>query len=175
MGALIRDIRPEDLDWVHALNRTHELELSPLDAKALAALIANATYARAVEEGAFLTGFDQNGAYDSPNFEWHKARFGKFLYVDRIAVAETHRRRGLARLLYEDFFAFAVARGLERIVCEVNSEPPNEASNRFHAELGFEKIGEARLEGRGKTVAYFVRELNVDGASSAVKTASGLT
>lgn len=160
MGALIRDIGPEDLGWIHALNAAHERELSPMTADAIAALVAGATYARAVETGAFLIGFDPDAAYDSPNFIWHKAHFGKFLYVDRVAVAETHRRRGLARLLYEDFFAFAAARGLERAVCEVNSDPPNPESDGFHAALGFVKIGEERLEGRGKTVAYYARELS---------------
>lgn len=159
MGALIRDIGPEDLPWIHALNRAHEAALSPLTPASLAALVAAAVYARAAGEGAFLIGFDQGADYDSENFLWHRARFERFLYVDRIAVAETHRRRGLARRLYEDLFAFAAARGLARVVAEINAEPPNPESDAFHESLGFETVGEARLAARAKTVRYVARAL----------------
>ncbi|QIE55764.1 GNAT family N-acetyltransferase [Pikeienuella piscinae] len=160
MGALIRDIDPADLPWVLALNLAHEVELSPLNEGRLAALIDAATYARAAEGGAFLIGFDQSADYDSENFLWHRARREKFLYVDRIAVAATHRRRGLAAALYADLFAFAAERGLERVVAEVNAEPPNPASDAFHARLGFVTVGEARLKAREKTVRYIERVLD---------------
>lgn len=156
---MIRPVRPEDLGWVHALNQAHELELSPLTPAGLRALIFDATYARVADDGAFLVGFDQSAVYESPNFLWHRARFERFLYIDRIAVAATHRRRGLAARLYEDLFSFAARRGDERVVCEVNSDPPNPASTAFHAGLGFTLVGEARLAERGKSVRYLAREL----------------
>lgn len=156
---MIRDVAAEDLGWIHALNKAHEVELSPLTPDALAALIGAAAYARQAEGGAFLIGFDQDGAYGSPNFLWHCDRFDRFLYVDRIAVAATHRRRGLAQALYSDLFAFAAEARLERVVCEVNADPPNPASDAFHEALGFEIVGEAFLEDRGKTVRYMAREL----------------
>lgn len=135
------------------------MELSPLTPAALADLVGAATYARRIEDGAFLIAFDQDGAYESPNFVWHRNRFDRFLYIDRVAVADTHRRRGLAALLYDDLFAFAAARADERVVCEVNSDPPNPASDAFHERLGFEVVGEARLDDRGKTVRYLSRDL----------------
>ena len=153
------DIKAGDIDWIHALNRAHETELSPLTREGVVSMVARATYARALDGGAFLLGFDQGGAYDSPNFIWHRDRFDRFLYVDRIAVAATHRRRGLAAQLYLDVFTFARDRGLERVVCEVNSEPPNPASDAFHLALGFEIVGEAFLGDRGKTVRYLAKEL----------------
>ena len=156
---MIRPIAPDDLAWIHALNRAHELELSPLTPEALAALVASADYTRQAAGGAFLIAFREGATYDSPNFLWHRDRFDRFLYVDRIAVAATHRRRGLAAALYEDLFRFARETGAERVVCEVNADPPNPASDAFHARLGFEAVGEALLEGRGKTVRYFVREV----------------
>lgn len=149
-----------DLDWVLGLNQAHETETSPLTPARLAAMVDAAFYARAAEApGAFLLAFDQAAAYDSPNFLWFRERFERFVYVDRIVVAGTHRRRGLARALYDDLFAVARAAGHERVVCEVNSDPPNPGSDAFHAALGFETVGEARLEGRGKTVRYLVCRL----------------
>ena len=159
MGALIRDIGAEDLPWVHALNRAHELELSPLTEPEMAAHLARADYARAAEGGAFLIAFGEAGDYASPNFLWHRARFDRFLYVDRVATAATHRRRGLAAALYRDLFAFAAAQGVPRIVAEINSAPPNPESDAFHARLGFETVGEAWLESRGKSVRYVARAI----------------
>lgn len=156
---MITPITAADEAWVHALNKAHEVELSPLTPGQMTAHLANATYARQAEGGAMLIAFDQSADYDSPNFIWHRDRFARFLYVDRIAVADTHRRRGLAAALYADLFAFAAARGDERVVCEVNSDPPNPASDAFHAALGFEVVGEAFLADRGKTVRYLAREL----------------
>ena len=156
---MIADIGQADFGWVHALNKTHEKELSPLTPDGLEALVGASVYARQADGGSFLIGFDQSSDYDSPNFIWFQKRFEKFLYVDRIAVAASHRRRGLAAALYEDFFAFAWAEGYPRIACEVNSDPPNPGSDAFHAALGFEIIGEARLPDRGKSVRYMTREL----------------
>lgn len=159
MGPLIRDIAAADLPWVHALNRAHELELSPMSEAEMAAHLARATYARAAEGGAFLVAFDEGGDYDSPNFLWHRARFDRFLYVDRVATAATHRRRGLAAALYRDLFAFAAERGAPRVVAEINSDPPNPESDAFHERLGFVTVGEAFLEGRGKSVRYVARDV----------------
>ena len=44
------------------------------------------------------------------------------------------------------------------MVCEVNAEPPNPASDAFHAALGFTEVGQATLN-RGKVVRYFARLL----------------
>ena len=52
----------------------------------------------------------------------------------------------------------ARAAGHERVVCEVNADPPNPASDAFHAALGFAEIG-ATLLPNGKTVRYFMRDL----------------
>lgn len=159
MGPVIRDIGAEDLPWVHALNRAHELELSPMTEAEMAAHLARADYARAAEGGAFLLAFGEAGDYSSPNFLWHRARFDRFLYVDRVATAATHRRRGLAAALYRDLIAFAGARGVPLIAAEINSDPPNPESDAFHARFGFETVGEAFLEGRGKTVRYIALRL----------------
>ncbi len=158
MGAVISEIGAADLNWVHALNRAHETELSPLSPEEMRAHLSGATYARQAEGGAFLIAHDETAAYQSPNFLWHKARFDRFLYVDRVATAATHRRRGLAAALYRDLFAFAEARGTPRVVAEINSDPPNPESDAFHAALGFVTVGEAFLADRGKTVRYIARE-----------------
>lgn len=157
----IQPITSANLTAVLDLNTRHENELSPLDAARLEQL-AGASYLAAVigDADAFLIAFDQTSDYDSPNFIWFRERYERFVYVDRIAVAESARGRGLARRLYEMLFAKAGADGHAIIACEVNLDPPNPASDAFHAALGFREVGTA---GYGvKTVRYFIREIQAE-------------
>ncbi|MGE0725578.1 MAG: GNAT family N-acetyltransferase, partial [Alphaproteobacteria bacterium] len=135
-----------------ALNNDHAAELSLLDAARLATLVDRTFHARAIDDGpAFLLAFDQDADYDSPNFLWFRARLTRFVYVDRVVVAPAARGRGLARALYGDLFEAARPAAHDRVVCEVNSHPPNPASDAFHAALGFAEIGTAAIHGGAKT------------------------
>lgn len=143
------------------LNNAHAVELSWLDAARLEKLLAGAFFTSCIGDiDAFLLAFDQDADYDSPNFLWFRARYSRFVYVDRIVVAPEARGRGHARRLYADLFDQAAHAGHDRIVCEVNSEPPNPASDAFHAALGFTEVGAAALPGGTKTVRYLQRRLS---------------
>jgi uncharacterized protein len=107
-----------------------------------------------------LIALDNTAPYQNPNFAWFKEAYPSFVYIDRIIVAESARGQGIARLLYEDLFAAAHSAGVPRIVCEVNSEPPNPASDAFHLAMGFEKVGQAVLYNGAKTVNYFAKNLD---------------
>lgn len=145
---------------VLALNNEHAAELSWLEAGHLAELVGRAFVARRIGVvDAFLLAFDQNADYDSPNFLWFRQTYPRFVYVDRIVVAPSARGRGLARRLYDDLFAEARHAGHERIVREVNREPPNPASDAFHAALGFVEVGRAAIHGGSKIVRYLARPL----------------
>jgi predicted GNAT superfamily acetyltransferase len=145
---------------VLALNNEHAEELSWLDADRLVALAGRAFLARRIGAvDAFLLAFDQAADYDSPNFLWFRSRYPRFVYVDRIVVAPSARGRGHARRLYDDLFQHALGAGHERVVCEVNREPPNPASDAFHAALGFTEVGAAVIHGGSKTVRYLARPL----------------
>ena len=88
---------------VLALNNAHAKELSWLEAERLQYLVGHAFLARRVGMlDAFLLAFDQGAPYDSPNFLWFRARYPRFVYIDRVAVATSARGRGLARTLYRD-------------------------------------------------------------------------
>jgi uncharacterized protein len=81
-----------------ALNNAHALELSWLEPERLQHLVSQAFLARRIGNlDAFLLAFDQAANYDSPNFLWFRARYVSFVYVDRIVVAASARRRGHAR------------------------------------------------------------------------------
>jgi uncharacterized protein len=143
-----------------ALNNAHAAALSWLEPDELRHLVAEAFVARAISDcDAFLIAFDQNADYWSPNFHWFRSRYPRFVYVDRVVVLPAARGRGLARQLYEHLFDKARAAGHSLVTCEVNAEPPNPASDAFHAALGFAAVGSAAIHGGKKTVGYFVREL----------------
>jgi predicted GNAT superfamily acetyltransferase len=152
----MRPIESEDLPAILALNNAHERELGLIDLAGLRKLLSVAAYAR-VHDDAFLIALDQDAPPQGPNHAWFLARHPRFLYVDRVCVAAGSRKQGLARALYLDAFAFARARGLPIVCCEVNLEPPNPASDAFHAALGFAEAGRAYLPDRDKTVRYLLR------------------
>jgi len=143
-----------------ALNNAHAQELSWLEAERLEYLISEAFLARRIGElDAFLLAFDQDAQYDSPNFIWFRARYPRFVYVDRIVVAPSARGRGCARRLYADLFEHTVRAGHDRVVCEVNTIPPNAASDAFHAALGFVEVGTASIHDGSRTVRYLSQTL----------------
>lgn len=157
----IDEIGPADEAAILALNNRHAEELSWLEAERLSFLLGQAFYARrigAVE--AFIMTFDQDADYNSPNFLWFKQRYPRFVYVDRVAVDEAARGRGHARRFYENLFEQAKHAGHDLVTCEVNAEPPNPASDAFHARLGFHEIGAAAIHGGKKTVRYFARQIS---------------
>jgi uncharacterized protein len=157
---MIRALLPDDWTWVGALNAANESETSPLTQARFDQMLFQSLVSWAVgERDAFLIVFDQNCAYDSANYLWFKARYPSFAYVDRVVVAPQARGRGVARQLYERLFREAHAARFDSIVCEVNFEPPNPASEALHRRLGFSEVGRAMLE-NGKGVRYLRRLLS---------------
>ena len=148
---------------VLALNNAHATELSWLDPGELFALLGQAFYARRVGKlDAFLLAFDQGASYDSPNYLWVRERYPRFVYVDRVVVTAGARGHGLARLLYGDLFRCAKVAGHDLVVCEVNVEPPNPASDALHAALGFAEVGRASIHDGRKTVRYLSLSLTAE-------------
>jgi predicted GNAT superfamily acetyltransferase len=142
------------------LNNAHARELSWLEPERLQRLVGQAFLARRIGNlDAFLLALDQDADYDSPNFLWFHPRYPRFVYVDRIVVASSARGRGHARRLYDDLFEHALRAGHRRVVCEVNTIPPNPASDAFHAALGFVEVGTASVYGGSRTVRYLSRAL----------------
>ncbi len=80
-------------------------------------------------------------------------RHARFLYVDRIVVAVGTQARGAGTRLYRDVYALASRDAVPLITCEFDIEPPNPASERFHARPGFCEVGRQQLDGGSKTVS----------------------
>ncbi|NRA30334.1 MAG: GNAT family N-acetyltransferase [Parvularculaceae bacterium] len=146
------------------LNNQHAAETSELNLSSLSALLDLSFVALQTGDGTdgFLISIGSDAPYDNPNFAWLRARCAAFVYVDRIVVAQHAQGRGLARSFYEALFVEARAKGFSSVVCEVNVDPPNPGSDAFHERMGFEELGQQRLEDRGKTVRYLQKTLTGD-------------
>lgn len=138
---------PGDLAFLHALNQSEDPHLGSLSYEEFRNLIeqkASNTWVARGRDGilGFVVVMDQDANYGSLNFQWFKARYPRFLYVDRIAVVSSARGMGVGTALYERVFREARNSKCELVTCEVNLHPPNPESIRFHEALGFVRLGE---------------------------------
>jgi predicted GNAT superfamily acetyltransferase len=96
----------------------------------------------------------ENSAYGSENYKFFTKRLKKFLYVDRVAIDEQHRRAGLGQAIYEDIFSQASNENLP-VALEVNTQPVNQPSLNFHEKMGFDQVGIRDFDDH--SVAYFIK------------------
>jgi predicted GNAT superfamily acetyltransferase len=156
----VKPIAADSLDRALALNNDHAAELSLQSRDGFRQLVEAAFCAVWTDrEEALLLAFDERAAYGSPNFAWFKARWARFVYIDRVVVRPSCRGQGHARALYDHLFGLAAAAGRDFVGCEVNADPPNAASDRFHEKLGFAVLGSADLG--AKRVRYLGRRLGL--------------
>lgn len=161
---MLRCVDDGDLREILALNRDSEVETSPLDPPRLAQLAARAAFFKVAADDAglagFLLAFREDAAYDSLNFLWFKARFPRFLYIDRVVVRRERRQQGVASQLYADVEAHAASLNVPVLTCEVNLRPQNPASLAFHQRRGFSQVDTLELSA-GKLVSLQVKPLHL--------------
>jgi predicted GNAT superfamily acetyltransferase len=96
----------------------------------------------------------ESSTYGSENYKFFTKRLKKFLYVDRVAIDEQHRRAGLGQAIYEDIFSQASNENLP-VALEVNTQPVNQPSLNFHEKMGFDQVGTKDFDDH--SVAYFIK------------------
>ena len=152
-----RRMTPADFTAVLALNEESVQYLSPLSNSQLEDLHRQSPFSRVVEvEGrvvAFILALRQGADYDSVNYQWFARRYAEFLYVDRVVVSRHSRSTGAGSVLYREVFAHASRHLIPVVACEFDVEPPNPASERFHAKFGFVEVGRQSVAGGRKTVS----------------------
>ena len=102
----------------------------------------------------FIICMRERSAYGSENYKFFTKRLKKFLYVDRVAIDERHRRAGLGQAIYEDIFSQASNESLP-VALEVNTQPVNQPSLNFHEKMGFDQVGIRDFDDH--SVAYFIK------------------
>ena len=109
------------------------------------------------ELAGFVICLSPGTSYGSLNYAWFNKRFDEFIYVDRIAVSEEHRNHGIGTDLYGCVISYSQQHNAP-ITAEVNSEPPNPGSMRFHVRQKFEEIG--TLQHEHKAVTMLMRKVD---------------
>ena len=158
----LRPGRPEDANAVLRLNTASVKVTSPMDWARLEQLVGLASLYLVVEEHDRVVGFllamgDQT-SYDSPNYRWFVSRLKGVLYIDRVVVAADRRGAGLGSHLYRQAEQWARDAGLYWLAAEIDLDPPNVDSLRFHDRVGFLQLGTQRLD-HGKLESMRVKPL----------------
>jgi predicted GNAT superfamily acetyltransferase len=157
---LIQPLTTELLPQALALNNANVPAVSVSDSDGILRLLELSEVAIAVvDEGApevllaFALLMSPGSEYSSENYQWFSNRGTNFLYLDRIVVADDAQNQGVGRAIYEAVFAAASERGRDEVTCEVNVDPPNPGSLRFHDRLGFVEVGRLSTKGDSIVVA----------------------
>ena len=133
-----------DLEEIFAINQANIPEVGNIDnidrLKRLIDWSCHLIVVRDKEIAGFTILMRENQSYESLNYEFFNSQGYPFLYVDRIAIKEGHRRKGLGQMIYSK--TIEIAKGLNLpTCCEVNTLPKNEPSLAFHDSFGFEDVG----------------------------------
>ena len=120
---------------IYDLNQTNTPEVGSLESiQHLKQLIEFSSYNLLVLKEDEIVGYiicmREGSAYGSENYKFFTQRLKKFLYVDRVAIDEQHRRAGLGKAIYENIFVQAISDSLP-IALEVNTQPVNQPSLTF--------------------------------------------
>ena len=157
---MIGDIEAHHHIKILKMNERFVHWLAPLNDKSLAILLNKATYKKQINDGdGELIGFSNNADYDHKNLSWLRNKYKKFLYIDRVIINPKAHGKGLAKKLYNDFEKKALLMKIPRLVCEVNTNPNNENSHKFHIKNSFKPIGDMDYEESGISVRYYEKYL----------------
>ena len=143
-----RNIEIADLARVLEINNANTPGVSELTMIDLATDLKNSLHALAIENEqgevcAFCITFDPGAPDAGDNHRWFAERYESFVYLDRIAIDFNHQNRGLGALLYQSVEQHKLKSAEQSLLCcEVNLEPPNPGSLRFHQRIGFTEVGQ---------------------------------
>lgn len=145
---IVRNIKSADLTRVLAINNANTPGVSELTLSELETDITNCLHALAIDnEHGEVCAFCITFAPDAPdagvNHRWFAERYASFVYLDRIAIDPTYQNLGLGVLLYQSVEQQMIDSAQHSLLCcEVNLEPPNPGSLRFHHRIGFTEVGQ---------------------------------
>jgi hypothetical protein len=145
---LVRNIEITDVARVLEINNANTPGVSELTLSELETDIKNCLHALAIanEHGevcAFCITFAPDAPDAGANHRWFADRFESFVYLDRIAIDPTYQNLGLGALLYQSVEQQMIDSAQHSLLCcEVNLEPPNPGSLRFHHRIGFTEVGQ---------------------------------
>lgn len=156
---IIRELTDDDLDAMLAINQENVPAVGPEDPETMRQIFGWSFLALGVEVDEALVGYclmmKPGLPYGSTNYQWFCNKYDEFIYLDRVAFTESHQGKGYGSLLYNE----VESRSTEPLfTLEVNLEPRNDGSLRFHKRLGFVEVGQ-QVSGSGKLVSLMAKTL----------------
>lgn len=146
MTVFTRAYQTSDLQAIVRMNHKSEHLLSPMDRNRFIELQTKSSLLLVVEvdqqTAGFLIAFCDGTDYDSVNYRWFSRRLKNFLYIDRVVVSEHVRSMGIGRQLYREAETWARTQEILWMAAEIDLQPPNHASLKFHDKLGFVEAGQ---------------------------------
>ena len=161
----VRNIEIADLARVLEINNANTPGVSELTMSELETDIENCLHALAIDNKhgevcAFCITFAPDAPDAGANHRWFAERYKSFVYLDRIAIDSNHQNRGLGALLYQAVEQRMLDSAEHSLLCcEVNLEPPNPGSLRFHKRIGFSECG-VETTAPGYVVTYLQKFLS---------------
>ena len=153
----IRPATPLDYEQILRLNEESVHFLSPLSKEKLTHLHKESEILKVVEINgsveAFVLALREGKDYDSVNYTWFEKNYDKFLYIDRVVVSVKKQNSGLGKLLYEEVFKHAKLTCVPVVTAEIDIEPANPISLKFHEKFGFKEVGKQAVAGGKKNVS----------------------
>lgn len=156
---IVRDMTLLDLEVVHAINEENVPAVGQETFDDLRAIFDVCSINLVAEINGRVRGFcmvmPPGVDYGSPNYLYFCDRHEDFVYLDRVAITADSQGRGIGPMLYREVERRTTA---PWFALEVNVQPPNEGSLRFHAREGFVEVDQ--LETRpGKIVSLMMKRL----------------
>ena len=141
---MLKPYSSDHREAILALNHQSVAVLSPMDAERFEHLKSMASVLEVAEDNGdvagFLMAFRDGTDYDSINYRWFSENYSGFLYIDRVVVSGLHRGKGIASTFYDHAIDWGRRQGLTSLVAEIDIEPPNEPSLKFHKRYGFTEV-----------------------------------
>ncbi|MFD0857921.1 GNAT family N-acetyltransferase [Roseovarius aquimarinus] len=156
----LREATGADAAAIVAMNAAVVDVTSEMDVSRLAHLLEICTHAIVAEKAGDAIGFvlamEQGAPYENANFAWFSERLNNFVYIDRIVIAPEGRGAGLGRALYAHVETLARRNGRLVMAAEMDIDPPNTPSMKFHEAAGFVELGQRRYDS-GKVVSMQIK------------------
>ena len=152
-----------DIDAALELNNLNAPAVGEIDRTQLEFLIEHSLYSFAIGADmlhAFCITFAPGAPYTSVNYQWFSQNYSEFVYLDRIVVSEKMRNNSLGAKLYAAVEQRMIKdRCAPILTCEVNLNPPNIGSIRFHNRIGFREVCQQDSK-PGLTVSLLAKNLD---------------
>ena len=161
IGELTFPFNNKDIFSIYSINQANTPEVGSLEStEKLRDLLNMSSLVLVAKTNNEIIGFvvclEAGAAYTSLNYKYISKKAKKFVYIDRVAIRNQHRRSGVGKSLYEIIFDYSKKFELP-IYCEVNTKPKNQPSLDFHRKIGFFKIGSKNFQDH--SVTYFLKNI----------------